>query len=316
MSLLYASPSAPPPVRASPWLRTLHEWVGYDGSRWELSNWRSGVFLTDEGVEGLHLPDENEWVQSQSPVAHGQVYMGGSIAARPAFWPIYLYADSGSDTFSATDTDFWQTLYPGRFGTWRVTTARSGTRELVLRGAGNGKHVYPRDPHYFGWAKYGIALIADDPFWRATQPVVKEFISEPPQNFYGGGPVNSPSPGAPPFVISKGNTLAGAEINNPGDVEAWPVWRVTASTDLTDIVLGVGDRQVVYPGPVPEGSVLTIDTDPLDQQAFLDGVNVTDRITGWGFAPIPNGGSAGLSLSMKGSGTVQASISPRYYRAW
>jgi hypothetical protein len=234
----------------------------------------------------------------------------------PAFWPIHLYADEGSDAFSVIDSDFWQTLYPGRFGTWRVTTARSGTRELVLRGAGNGKHVYPRDPHVFGWAKYGVSLIADDPFWRAAQPVVKEFSSEVPQNFYGGGPVGVASPGAPPFVVSKGNTLAGAEIDNPGDIDAWPVWRVSAATELTDIRLGVSGRELVFPGPVPVGSVLTIDTDPLDQQAFLDGVNVTEQITGWGFAPIPWGGRAPLSLSMTGAGTVQASIHPRYFRAW
>lgn len=315
MSVLYAEPQSAPPVASSPWLRTVHEWVGHDGSRWELSNWRSGVFLTDEGVEGLHMPAETPWTQQQSPVAHGQIYTGGTIQARRVFWPLFIYADEGSDQFRDVDSRFWSTLFPGRFGTWRVTTS-SGTRELLVRADDNAGHTYPRDPHYFGWAKYGAALVADDPFWRATVPVVKEFSSEAPENFYGGGPVGGVSPGATPFVISKGNTLAGAEIDNPGDVDAWPVWRVTASTELTGITLGVSGRELVYPGSVPIGSVLTIDTDPLDQQAFLDGVNVTENITGWGFAPIPSGGSAPLSLSMTGAGTVQASINPRYYRAW
>jgi hypothetical protein len=280
-----------------------------------LSNWKSGVFLTQDGVEGLHLPGETAWVQPQSPVAHGQVYSGGSINPRPVFWPLFLFADAGSDEFRSLDSEFWQTLFPGRFGSWRVTTS-AGTRELACRADDNAGHQYPRDPHMFGWAKYGASLIADDPFWRSVQPVVKEFSSEAPKNFYGGGDIGTPSPGATPFVISKGNTLAGAEIDNPGDVDAWPVWRVTASTELTDIRLGVSGREVIYPGPVPVGSVLTIDTDPLDQQAFLDGVNVTEQITGWGFAPIPYGGRAPLSLTMTGAGTVQASIHPRFFRAW
>lgn len=315
MSVMYAEPQSAPPVKSSPWLHTTHEWVGHDGSRWELSNWRGGVFLEREDLEGLHMPPETAWTQPQSPVAHGQIYTGGSTQARPVLWPIHLYADEGSDSFRDIDSRFWSTLYPGRFGTWRVTTS-AGTRELVLRSDNNSGYAYNRDPHYFGWAKYPVSLVADDPFWRATVPVSKEFTSEAPQNFNGGGAVGTPEPGGPVHVISKGNTLAGATIDNPGDVDAWPVWRVTAATELTDIVLGVGGRQVVYPGPVAVGSVLTIDTDPLDQQAFLNGVNVTENITGWGFAPIPNGGSAGLSLSMTGAGTVQASIHPRYYRAW
>jgi hypothetical protein len=315
MSFVYGSGPSAPPAETSPWVGTKHEWVGHDGSRWELSNWRSGVYITQDGVEGLHLPGETAWVQPQSPVAHGQVYTGGSIDARPVFWQLHLYADGGSDEFRKLDSDFWQTLFPGRYGAWRVTTS-AGTRELTCRADDNSGHQYPRDPHMFGWAKYGASLVADDPFWRGVEPVTRKFSSAIPQNFHGGGPISGPSTGGPPFVISEGNTLAGAEIDNPGDIEAWPVWRVSALTQLSDIVLGVGGRELVYPGPVPAGSVLTIDTDPLDQQAFLDGVNVTENITGWGFAPIPNGGRAPLSLSMDGSGTVQASIHPRWYRAW
>lgn len=316
MQVVFASPPTAPPPRFEPWTRMKHEWVAHDGSRRELSNWKSGVFLTKEGVEGLHMPQETAWVQPQSPVAHGQVYGGGTIDARPVFWPVYLYADAGSDEWRRLDSEFWSTLLPGRYGTWRVTTT-GGTRELTVRAADNGGHAYNHDPHRDGWAKYGIALIADDPFWRAEKPVVQEFNSTAPLGFYGGAPIGEPSPGATPFIISKGNTLDGAEIDNTGDLEAWPVWRVTATVgDLTDIALGVGDRSVVYPGPITEGSTLTIDTDPLDQQAWLDGVNVTGQLTGWGFAPIPSGGAAPLSLSMTGVGTVRASIHPRFFRAW
>lgn len=299
-----------------PWQKTIHEWTGWDGSRWELSNWRSGVFMTQDGVEGLHLPQETAWVQPQSPVSHGQVYGGGTIIARPVFWPLYLYADAGSDEFRQLDSAFWATLHPGRFGVWRVTTT-GGSRELVVRADDNSGHRYPRDPHMFGWARYGAALVADDPFWRATEPVTQTFEAAIPENVYGGGPVGGPSPGAAPFIISRGNTLMGAEIDNPGDIEAWPVWRVKAIMgEVKDVALGVGDRSVVYPGPIPEGSTLTINTDPLDQQAYLNGVNVTGDLSGWGFAPIPSGGMAPVSLEMTGVGSVQASIHPRYFRAW
>lgn len=316
-AIVYASPAAPPPVKGSPWLGMVHEFVAFDGSRWELTDWRTGLFLENAGVEGLHLPRETAWVQPQSPVAHGQVYTGGNIEARPVFWPLFMYSESASADWQAVDSAFWAALHPGRVGVWRVTTPLSGTRELMVRADDNSGHSYSLDPLEAGWARYGVALIADDPFWRAERPVVREFSSTAPANFYGGGPVDGPSPGGSPFIISKGNTLDGAEIDNPGDLEAWPVWRVTAAGgDVSSVTLGIGDREVVFPGLIPDGATLTIDTDPLDQQAFLDGENVTDQLTGWGFAAVPSGGAAALSLSMSGLGTVQATIHPRFFRAW
>ena len=162
------------------------------------------------------------------------------------------------------------------------------------------------------------ALVADDPFWRAEEPTVRTWVAAEPENLYGGGPVGGPSPGGPPFVIGEGNTLAGATMDNPGDIEAWPVWRVEGldGAGVTDVVLGVGDRQIAYPGPIGLGQVLTVDTDPLDQQVYLDGVNVTGDLTEWGFAPVPAGAGASLSLSMVGASEVRASIHPKYYRAW
>jgi len=287
--------------------RALIEWVGADGSVWELSNWKSGVFLTQGGVEGLSRPQHTDWIAPLSPAIHGQDFTGYVVEPRKVFWPIYLYADGGSAEFRSRDRAFWETMRPDTPGVWRYTS-EGETRELVCRFQDDGGHAYNRDPHYFGWATYGISLVADDPFWKGA-PIERTFKDDEPVNFYGG-----PALKGPPFYISSASRMANAKMTNPGDVEAWPVWTVTGPAENTR--LGVGGRQVTVPFKIIAGQTLTIDTDPLDQTAWLDGVDVTDRLGDYDFAPIPRGKDEALSLFVEGSGTVTARIVPRYDRAW
>ncbi|MBB5748531.1 hypothetical protein GGQ69_000820 [Micrococcus sp. TA1] len=313
MTFVYIAPPPAPPVNTTFWARSDHEWVGWNGDTFRLSDWRSGVFLTQAGTEGMGMPSESAWVRTGSPFVHGQSYSGGVVEPRRVFWPVYLFADGGSAEWQELDTKFWQTMHFGRPGTWRVTTS-AGTRELRCRFVSDGGHSFARDPHKFGWQSYGVELVADDPFWTASEPVEKSWGQEPPVSFYGGGPVDEPSLGAPPFAISAGTSIASAEITNPGDVEAWVLWSVTGPA--SNIRLGVGGREVTFPGELLEGQTLTINTDPQDQLAYRNGVDVTDSLGSYQFAPIPAAGSTKLDLSLDGPGTVKASFVPRYFRAW
>lgn len=309
----YVVPPPSPPVRVDPWRRMSCEWVGWNGDSFRLSDWRSGVFLTQGGTEGFGMPSESPWVRSGSPFVHGQSYAGGVVDPRRVFWPVYLFADGGSDEWRELDSRFWATLQFGKVGTWRVTTS-AGTRELRCRFVSDGGHSFTRDPHKFGWQSYGVELVADDPFWTAGEPVEKEWSNEPPVQFYGGGTDLAVAPKAAPFHISAGTSLATATLANPGDVESWIMWTVEGPAE--NVSLGVDGRYVTFPGVVPAGSVLSINTDPLDQLAYLDGVDVTGQLGSYQFAPIPAGGETALNLSVDGAGTVRAAFVPRYLRAW
>lgn len=313
VTFLYMTPPIAPPRPQDVWSRMTMEWVGWNGDSFLISDWKSGAFLRQSGTEGLGMPSETEWVRSGSPFVHGQVYAGGVSDPRKVFWPLYVYADGGSRDWQELDSKLWQTLQPGRFGMWRVTTT-AGTRELRCRFVSDGGHSFTRDPHRFGWQSYGVELVADDPFWLSAEPVTKSWGQAPPENFYGGGPVDAASPGAAPFVISKGTSLATASIENPGDVDAWPMWQ--ASGPLSNLRLGIGGRFVTFPGMVPEGSTLTINTDPVDQSALLDGVDVTSELGSYQFASVPAGGETSLDLSFDGLGEISLTMMPRFYRAW
>lgn len=281
-------------------------WTGWDGSEWDLTNPDGGVFLTGKGVEGLGMPTHQEWV-GESPAVHGQYYRGHRVEPRPAFWPIYLYSDVGSAEWLALDRAFWRSLQPGKHGTWTVATPAGGRRSLSCRFVDDGRHAYESDPIVRGWAAYGVRLIADSPFWTG-EPVRRIWSQRDAPEFFGGASK------APVFHITSGSQLSTAAITNEGDLEAWPVW--TIKGPLTAVTVGVDGATVQWNTTLTADDILVIDTDPTVQCAWLNGVDVTDQLGTADFAPIPAGDELPLSLTMAGTGSVEAAITPRFYKAW
>ena len=304
---VFALPPAPPPAPYVPWIRSVLEWIGWDGSVWNLSDWRSGVFAMYDGIEGLSRPTHTDWIAPMSPAMHGQQFNGFVVDPRKIFLPVFIYSDASSDAFQELDAAFWATMKPNRPGTLRFTST-AGTREIRARFRSDGGHSYIRDPHKAGWARYGIELIADDPFWT-SESISQSWAQQEGRDFFGG-----PNSKAPMFYIGSGSQLASATISNPGDVDAWPIWTVTGPADGPR--LGVGGRFVSAPFDVLEGQTLMINTDPTEQTAWLDGADVTHLLGEYSFAPIPPGEDRALGLSMSGAGSVHVMITPRHDRAW
>lgn len=280
-------------------------WTGWDGSRWELTKPKGGVFLTGKGVEGLGMPTHTAWV-GESPAVHGQSYRGHVVEPRPVFWPVYLYSDARTEDWLKLDRAFWRSLHPGKHGVWSVSTPTGGTRSLSCRFVDDGRHTVDKDPMFRGWASYGVSLIADNPFWVGL-PVRRTWAQSEMSDFYNGG-------AAPGFNISSGSQLSSAKLTNEGDLEAWPVW--TIKGPLTSVTVGVDGATIQWNVALAEGDTLVIDTDPTIQAAWLNGVDVTDQLGTANFAPIPAGYELPLSLTMAGTGSVEAAITPRFYRAW
>jgi len=155
-----------------------------------------------------------------------------------------------------------------------------------------------------GWASYGVSLIADNPFWTG-EPVRRTWSQSEDSDFYAQ---------MMPLNISSASTLSSAAMTNEGDLEAWPVW--TIKGPLTSVTVGVDGRTVQWNVPLTATDILVIDTDPTVQSAWLNGVDVTAQLGSADFAPIPAGHERPLSLTMAGTGSVEAAITPRHFRAW
>lgn len=300
--LLSYAPASPAPASAS-LVPFRQEWVGWDGSVWDISTGSRGVLLTLDGLVGMHMPKFDKY-RSQSRALPGFRGRGSRAVGRSVVWPLFIHGET-SEQWLESDVDFWHSIHPDLEGVWRVQSPR-GIRELRLTGAFDSNHAYDRDPLKIGWARYAVELEAAQPYWSGT-PIEQEFWApDDPVDFFGAG--------APPFTIGRGSTFATATMSNPGDVAAYPVWTVTGP--LTTIQVGVGGVVVDVPFDLADGEVLVIDTDPRNQTATLDGVDVTATLGFQAFAPVGPGAAQSLSIVASGAGSVRVSLVPLFFRAF
>lgn len=300
--VLATPPSAPPPGAVSAALG--YRWLGPDGSVWDLNDWRSGVFLDNSGVTGLHFPKMTKY-RSSSRAVPGHRNRGWRAESRDVFWPVCVWAD-GSEDWRTLYTRFFNTIHPEKAGVWEVT-AGSQVRRLRLTGVFDSEHEFPLDPYMEGWATIPVQMEPEQPFWEGDPIAVGPF-SEPV-----GVDFIDPVLLAPTFHLSPAATFATATIPNPGDVDAWLVW--TVEGPLTDVVLGVGGVTASVPFSLLAGQTLRIDTDPRKVSALLDGVDATEQLGLLEFAAVPSGGAAPLSVSASGAGGITASLTPLFFRA-
>ena len=306
MTVIYAE--RPPLLSQTPGPvgRLRMSWTGWDGSLWDLTDPDTSGVVLAPGVRGLGMPPAQLYT-SESPAVAGARFRGSRTLSREVFWPLHILADPGQG-WADLDGAFWRTMRADSPGSWAVTSPSGSTRTLTCRWVSGGDEGYPIDPTSSGWARYDVYLVADDdPYWTGA-PVVRTFAQGASSSFFGAG--------APPFTISPGNLLASATMDNPGDVEAHPIWRVDGP--VTSVTVGVNGQVINAPITVASGASLTIDTRPTAQTAIRsDGTDVTGSLTGepkW--VGVPAGQSVPLSLTMTGTGSVTATITPHYLKAW
>lgn len=131
-----------------------------------------------------------------------------------------------------------------------------------------------------------LSLFCEDPYWRDTtvQRVIREFVDQDSVDFYN-----------PFLTIAAGQVLGDTTINNPGDVEAWPVWEITGPASLiTATNHTTGEQFVLNPdwaggGALGAGDTVTITTNPPtvrgpDGSVWTGALNWPDAAL-WGLAP-------------------------------
>lgn len=299
---------APPPAQ---WSGLSMLWSGVDGTVWDLTSGRNGVQLSNGGVRGLAMPQAQQWA-TKSPAVHGQRYRGHVLDEREVFWPLHVFQKLGGQDWLDHDRAFWRSVSYDVPGTWTVVQPSGVSRSLACRLVDDGQHSFDLMPTRQGWVTYGVTLVADDPYWKG-ETVRREFTAaeDDPPEFYGPNGNDAPT-----FYLTSGNTLANARINNPGDVEAYPVH--TLYGPFESATVGVGDAVVDVPIELAEGEWLRIDTAPWDQRAIdHTGANRTGELGGsTEFAPVPAGRNVPLAITIAGTGRVRVEVTPRYHRAW
>ncbi|MFL2002011.1 hypothetical protein [Microbacterium sp. A1-JK] len=316
--LILASGPVAPPVAGSPWSDISLTWIGPDGSVWDLRDWRSGVFVTRDGIEGLHFPKVTRAI-SRSGAIPGHRVRGWRAEARDVFWRTFVWADASEEWLERYEA-FFATLHPLNAGRWIVQPEGRPARSVELTAVLDDSYSYERDPYRAGWAEYPITLEAAQPFWQGERVRRGPWRAPDTQDFFPG----------PPFTISSSSAFGSASIPNAGDVDAWGVW--WAVGPLTSIELGIGEAVIRPPFELLDGEMLRIDTDPRHPTALLgpatvdgDGQIDTDSFVGsdvtrdlglQDYAAVPPGGSVDLHVEATGSGSVLFDLVPLHFRAF
>lgn len=311
MSVVFADTSTPSDGTFSPWMGLGHTLIGSNGDEVDLSDVDAGIFLYEADLVGVGMP-AYEVYRSGGPALAGSRYRGARALARPVEMAILVHSDDDTAGFLETDRRVWDLIGdPSTPLVWRVQTPDGDCRELTMRYE-NVDDAFTRDPLYDGWVLYQLQFVADDPYWYGPE-IPLTFISSPPQDFFV-----STGPTTNLFYISQALTTADVQVANPGDVDAHVVWTaigplsnldfVLSADDMTDGTIGLPD--------VIDGTELVLDTDPRVATAWLDGVDVTEQIDPYDPRPVPAHGTQTLSVALTGTGTLVATIRPRYRRAW
>lgn len=302
VQVVFSSPPAAPPIPPTAWRGISVEWIGCDGSVWDLSSGDQGVAL-HPFTEGMHDPIMTKW-SSKARAVPGKRGRGSRTEERPVFWSLKVYHDTSDDWVDTYDR-FFSSIHPNRPGIWRVGY-QGVFREIDLTGVYPDGYAFGVHPTVLGWMDINVTLEADQPFWRGA-PIK-------------GGPWRAPTPvdfldagGAPPLHISESAAFGSATIENPGDEQAFLVWTVRDALD--EVQLGIGDRIIELPFAVADGEVLRIDTDPRNQSAKLDGEDVTALLGLQPIIPVPPGGSVDLHVEGTGAGSIEAELIPLHWRA-
>jgi hypothetical protein len=215
-------------------------------------------FLLMGEVSGHLVPPfkrEERWI--------GEVGMltGIRADAREIFLPLLVKAD---DIYSALRlcARYWNPRSGD--GVLRVTDDSGKARILKCRYAGGLEgNMRESGP---GWQKVGLRLRALQPYWQDEQYQDYVFVLDSPVLFF-----QSPFF---PLRISKGTIDGSVTVNNPGEVEAYPIITVTgpmSSIEVQNVTTGKTMNLPIL--SMTASDVLVIDTRPEILSIKLNGNN-------------------------------------------
>lgn len=289
-------------------------WYAPDGSVWPLMAPASGWFTQSEGVSGLGAAaitiTTDDRARGGARVRHIQP------GTRTIIWPVYVYGDTHTEfieRWRAVTSAFTQT---SRLGPGQLEIARpDGSARIVDAYYESGIEVSGKQGYGITSDFFVMSLICEDPYWRDRHPqrIHREFSE--------GVDFLSPYPS-----VSSSQVLGDTTLTNPGDVEAWPSWKMTGPASiLTATRLDTGESFSLDPdatdvghGDLAASEYVTVDTDP-PRVRFQDGTNWIAALNWPGAVlwPLPPGQTQ-VTFELggaSGGSAVDMTFYPRYETA-
>lgn len=272
-------------------------WITPDNNTIDLM---TDPFLLMEEISGHLMPPfkrVEKWI--------GEVGMLTGLRAdvREVFLPLLVKAESLQDALRLC-AKYWNPRIGD--GTLKVEDDLGNARILKCRYAGglegDGRNSGP------GWQKIGLRLRALQPYWQDVQYQNYVFVLDSPVLFFQSSFF--------PLHISKGTIDGNVTVNNPGEVEAYPLITATGPLTALEIQNVTTGKTMNFPALTMTASdILTIDTRPEILGVKINGNNAFSLLSAssslWTIQP----GSNQLKIVTAGTSSnssVTLSFAARY----
>lgn len=275
--------------------------TGVDGSTWDLYN---GPVVLMPGARFFSTPDPEHWF-TDAPALDGSRWTGARVPRGEPYLPVFIDADDPlqwRDNYAA----FMRAVRSPGLCYLTVVTPDSQSRTLAMRYVSGANAEYETDPLLIRYGAYGLTFATEDPYWQGW-PIRTQFADIALQPRFPG----------PPWRINPTNTIGSTSVTNPGDVDAFGVWTVTAP--FQGFTVGVGGETTTVVATKTTGFV-QIDNDPR-RQTIRDetGADMSLAVVDAGDNPmIPAGAKVPLSLNLIGAGagtSIELLFTPRFREA-
>lgn len=279
-------------------------WTDPAGVVWQLSD------NSPTGPGWFTVPGPSGWNATTYEIVTDPYPRGGEqvrfVRAKPGriVWPIYIYGDTHLayvQRLRQIKKAFTSTVHRRLPGTLTVTRPDSTARaidcfyESGFEGEAEQGWLFSTD---------AITLFAPDGYWRDIAPVTTVHSYVPGVDFLDPFP-----------TVSESLALGENEVDNPGDVDAWPTWTITGPMAAIGATNNTTGYAFALNYGLAAGEQITISTfqpavtGPAGQNLsqYLDWPNAYL----WWLAPGPN--QITFNVSGGDTGTaVQVEFHPRY----
>jgi len=282
-------------------------WTSPGGSERRLNS--THPYLLPGGVDG-HMAAPVTILDSRPALMDGGVWRSQRYEPRDVMLGLMAHTrDSVAwrDTYRDVVADFDTSTAAGM-----LTAAHpdGSTRSLMCHYVSGLESPVDGEPGAVKFGTFVVALRAYDPWWRGPAETVVLRSAE-----------GSPFLPGPPFTILPQSSLGpDSTLRNPGDAEAFPVWRVDGPCTSVTMRRSSDGAAFTVNEELGVGDWLTVDTDPRapvgqkivrDNGTNLWGVATTDFPNLWA---IPGGNSSftAEATGLTSATTITVNYNPRY----
>ncbi|MFD4608276.1 phage tail domain-containing protein [Streptomyces sp. NPDC058440] len=308
----------PQPPVPEEWQHTYVSITGRNGEGEEipLTGFQSGAWpsiVIQPGATGLDMPPF-EIHADDSPNLDGSIYRGNRAGAREILLPVFIYGIDRK-TLKEFKRKLAAALNPRNgYCVLSFTEGDGRPRRLRVFYRGGMEGSEDTGSSGFRWVSYGVQLTALDPWFFGDTDVIPSWDVGTSKPFLG--------PKFFPLTLGKGDVATSTlTVENPGDIEAWPVWTLTGPlrsfkfTGPDKTSWGIKEN-VGGPDALATGRTLTVDCRPGYKTLVDDkGKNYfPDLDASPSLWAVPAGESIVKTNLVAGSGTASVSmrLTPRY----